>query len=312
MRTLSILLTAVSLLAVSTATADDTPTLADVQPHIQAQQWDKALPLLKQVVENEPDNGQAMFFLAYATHAGGDIKAALKLHKKAATFDAFRPIATYNIACAHALLKQEDQAIAALNDAIAAGFGNLEQVEGDSDFDSLRDNPKFKAIVAGLRKASEPVGDLIDLASLPAERQFDFYAGSWTVHANGGETVVTAEQILNNRVLQINGPTFASLITYVPTLKTWKWTWVSNAGHHDVLEGGLDSHGQLVLVQKVLRDRPNMIGRTIFSKISPGSFEMDWAVSADEGKTWRREYHARYVRNSSSSGSGAAAAKAGL
>ncbi len=295
MRTLTILLTAATLLAASSAAADDTPTMADIAPHIQAQEWDEALPLLKRVVEAEPDNGQAVFYLAYATHASGDIKAALKLHQRAATFDNFRPIATYNIACAHALLGHEDQAIAALKKAIAGGFGNLEQVEGDGDFDSLRDHAEFKAILAGLRKAAEPVGDLIDLASLPPERRFDFFAGTWDVQSTNGQHRVTAGQILDNRVLQINGPNFASLITYVPTLKVWKWTWVSNRGHHDVLVGGLD-HGRMVLVQKVLRDRPNMIGRTIFSNISQGSFEMDWAVSADDGKTWQREYHGRYVR----------------
>ena len=289
----------VSLFVAAAAVADGLPSQAEISAHIQAQEWTQAQSKLEKVVAAQPENAQAVFFLAYATHMNGDIEAALPLHKRAAKFDAFRPVATYNIACAHALLGQDDKAIKALDQAVAAGFNSLEQIEGDPDFKKLHDKPGFKAVLAKIRKKNAPVGNAIDLAKLDAERQFDFYAGDWTVRANGTEFDVEVEQILNGRVLQINGPNFASLITYVPTLKTWKWTWVSNAGHHDVLVGGREGD-KLVLIQKVLRDRPNHIGRTIFSKISEGSFELDWAVSADEGKTWQREYHARYERKAKS------------
>jgi adenylate cyclase len=57
----------------------------------------------------------------------------------------------YNGACFHALDGGADEAIYLLERAVQHGEGSLDWIEHDSDLWSLRDHPRFQAIVAMLR-----------------------------------------------------------------------------------------------------------------------------------------------------------------
>lgn len=57
----------------------------------------------------------------------------------------------YNVACAHAVLGDFDEALDLLDRAVRHGRGNLEWIEQDPDFDSLRSDPRFNEIVNRLR-----------------------------------------------------------------------------------------------------------------------------------------------------------------
>lgn len=60
----------------------------------------------------------------------------------------------YNLACARARAGQSKLALAALREALAAGFDNLELMQGDSDLESLHTEPAFGELVASLRSPS--------------------------------------------------------------------------------------------------------------------------------------------------------------
>ena len=109
--------------------------------------WDEAAEAWQQVAERSPDSGAAWFNLAYCQHAAGRLEEAIEMHKKAATFDEFHGIAMYNLGCAYALVGRDDDAIDALADAQDAGFGLRGRVEGDSDLQSLHDNPRLWALL---------------------------------------------------------------------------------------------------------------------------------------------------------------------
>ena len=60
----------------------------------------------------------------------------------------------YNVACANALLGDHDRALELLDRAVRHGRGNLGWIEHDTDFASLRGDPRFEAIVGRLRAAA--------------------------------------------------------------------------------------------------------------------------------------------------------------
>jgi tetratricopeptide (TPR) repeat protein len=60
----------------------------------------------------------------------------------------------YNLACALALAGKRDEALGMLDKAVAAGWKDGEHMAKDTDLTSLRDTPRFKALLARLRPTS--------------------------------------------------------------------------------------------------------------------------------------------------------------
>jgi adenylate cyclase len=60
----------------------------------------------------------------------------------------------YNAACTYSLMGERDQAIDLLERAVHHGFGHKEWIENDPDFASLRDYPRFQALMQGFSAAS--------------------------------------------------------------------------------------------------------------------------------------------------------------
>ena len=57
----------------------------------------------------------------------------------------------YNVACAYSILGDIDDALEMLDHAVQHGRGNLEWIEHDPDFDNLRSDPRFDAILDRIR-----------------------------------------------------------------------------------------------------------------------------------------------------------------
>lgn len=91
--------------------------------------------------------GQAM--IAYQR---GDIRQALTGIQQAYEVAPDDSIVLYNLACFHALLGEREEALGWLEKAVAGGFYAPRKIAGDSDLDSLRQQPRYEAALA---KASE-------------------------------------------------------------------------------------------------------------------------------------------------------------
>lgn len=115
--------------------------------------WQDAAAGFRKLTEVAPKNGRAWHMLGYSLHAAGKLDAALEAHLKAVEFSEFAPIATYNVACVHALKGETDAAFAWLDKAVERGFNNPDQLAIDTDMDSLREDARFKQLVQSLRKA---------------------------------------------------------------------------------------------------------------------------------------------------------------
>ena len=93
----------------------DTPgeAMADFFPHYDAGDYEAAAALCRDALERYPGNGLALF----------------------------------NLACAEALLGRLDDALGHLRDALEAAPELRENAGSDTDLDSLRDDPRFTALV---------------------------------------------------------------------------------------------------------------------------------------------------------------------
>ena len=100
---------------------------------------------------NEFETAQLAFQKAYETHMAGKIDEAIELHKAAAQYESTKVLATYNLGCAWALKGEKDRAFKALNQAVDFGMDDVSQFDGDSDLDSLRDDPRYEEVISRVK-----------------------------------------------------------------------------------------------------------------------------------------------------------------
>jgi tetratricopeptide (TPR) repeat protein len=88
---------------------------ADAWPHYRAKEYDRAIEIFGQALERHPDN----------------------------------PSGLYNLACCESLSGRPDEAIEHLTRAVELNEPFREYAKTDSDFDPVRDDPRFAALVGG-------------------------------------------------------------------------------------------------------------------------------------------------------------------
>ena len=65
----------------------------------------------------------------------------------------------YNAACSYALAHQTERALAALRDAVHAGWDDADHMDSDDDLDSIRRDRRYKQLVEEVRNADPDEGD---------------------------------------------------------------------------------------------------------------------------------------------------------
>lgn len=102
-----------------------------------------AIPILRSVVETEPDQAQAWYLLGYCLHAINELDEAIEIHRRASEFSSVRPTALYNLACAYSLQGKADEGFAALAACLDAGFAQRSLFGTDGDLAFLRRDPRM-------------------------------------------------------------------------------------------------------------------------------------------------------------------------
>jgi serine/threonine protein kinase/Tfp pilus assembly protein PilF len=103
--------------------------------------------LVEERLDLVPDDTRACVLAAGGFAALGEVDRAVELAKRALGIDPDDPMLLYNVACTYAQLHKTSEALDCLESAVDKGYGHKEWIEHDSDFDSIRDNPRFKAIL---------------------------------------------------------------------------------------------------------------------------------------------------------------------
>jgi TolB-like protein/Flp pilus assembly protein TadD len=96
-----------------------------------------------------PDDSRARMFYAISLLEIGRRDDAIREGQAAIDLSPGDSVMLYNGACLYSRLGEKDKAIATLKEAIAAGVTNFGWMKHDSDFDPIRDEPEFIALVEG-------------------------------------------------------------------------------------------------------------------------------------------------------------------
>ncbi len=120
---------------------------------VDADELDRQIEDLQE--SREVETAQRVFQKGYDLHMSGKIDEAIEAHQEAAQYESTRILATYNLGCAWSLKGKKDKAFKALNQAIDFGMDDLDQFEGDSDLDSLRDDERYQELISRIKALSE-------------------------------------------------------------------------------------------------------------------------------------------------------------
>jgi TolB-like protein/Tfp pilus assembly protein PilF len=110
----------------------------------------QALKLADAHLELNPDDARAWYLSASALVRLGRREEALERARRASAIDPEDAGVLYNVACTYALAGSSSEALDYLDRAIQNGFGQREWVEHDSGLDSIRDEPRFQALLRKL------------------------------------------------------------------------------------------------------------------------------------------------------------------
>jgi tetratricopeptide (TPR) repeat protein len=261
----------------------------------QAHEWHKAAAEYGKLTKADPTNGEAWYQLGMSLYSMDKFQEAAGAFQHSADLK-FRPVfSTYNTAAALARAGQTDNALAWLEKLPGMGYRNLQQVEQDQDFSSVKKLPRFQGVLMALQQNSKPC------QGAELNRQFDFWVGEWDVQTPQGQHAgsSTVQNILGGCVILENwtglGSQGKSFNAYNQALKKWQQYWVDDTGITTLYTGEVVGNQM-----RYLADAGSQTGqqarRMTFTKLDDGRVRQLGETSSDGGKTWTVAYDLFYVR----------------
>lgn len=132
-------------------------------------------------------------------------------------------------------------------------------------------------------------------------RRFDFWVGSWEVHADGDLAgrneirTVAGGCGLEETWSGAGGSHGTSLNYYDPADGRWHQLWVGSGGVILRLSGGMED-GRMVLGGMRTAEGERLRDRITWSPLEGGEVRQLWEVSRDDGDTWKAVFDGRYRR----------------
>ena len=130
------------------------------QPEAARETLQRGLEIVNRHLELNPNDVRAVYLGANALIDLGKPEQAVEWTKRAAAMESNDPAVLYNCACVYARLNQTEAAINLLQEAINCGFSAKEWIENDPDLNSIRDHPRFQAMLKKLIQVHNTDDDL--------------------------------------------------------------------------------------------------------------------------------------------------------
>ncbi|MEQ8472985.1 MAG: tetratricopeptide repeat protein [Marinoscillum sp.] len=291
MKTLSVLF----LLCCSTAWSQTLKETADENYHNEKWQ-DAAKGYLKHVEKNEKDSS-AWYRLAYCQYKLGEYNLSLKNFDKALATNFFPGYTLYNKAKVYTRMENEDQAYAALNEAVSKGFSNFTMLKDDDEWSNYQSSEQFAAIIQRTRENAFPC------LTSEVQRHFDFWIGKWDVMVNGNKvgvnniTLAEGGCALHESYTTQGAYSGQSINYFDPMDKKWHQIWVdSNGGVLDYTEVS-KNEGMIQFVADYLsRSGEVTKSRLTFTANEDGSVRQLFEDSTDGGESWTASFDGHYVK----------------
>jgi tetratricopeptide (TPR) repeat protein len=106
------------------------------------------LQLIERHTQVHPDDARALYFGAGIFARMGDRERSLDWARRALTIDPEESAILYNVACVYGILGETEEAIACLQKAAGLGAFYKNWAAKDPDFDTMRSDPRFQALIS--------------------------------------------------------------------------------------------------------------------------------------------------------------------
>ena len=265
-----------------------------------AADWRSAETAYAVLTREHPENARYWYRLGVSQKSLGEFDEALASFAKAETLGVPRFLAQYALAATKAKKGDTDAAFRHLDEAVAAGFAQPDQLASDLDFASLRSDPRFAKLMEQARRAQAPC------KYAPEHRQFDFWIGDWSVvsaktNLPAGDSHIELGLgdcvILENWTSKNSGYAGKSYNVYNTVEKRWEQFWVDNAAGMIHFTGGLkDGVMDFYTADETQPEGTTPIRHLRFFPLGPDKVRQYSQGSTDHGKTWTDEYDLIYTR----------------
>lgn len=285
-----------------------TYTIAKADSLFSAQKWadarreyEGALPL----AENQ-QNAQAWNRLGFSCYNLGDYNAALAHYKKSLESKpsaAMLPVVHARMARTYGAKREPEKSMDHLEQAVAAGYSNLSELDTAKEFTAIRSTEKFRQVVekAGI--------NAFPCRADAQTREFDFWVGEWDVFATGTNFTVGRSSIqkasgdcmiLENWTAIGPMPHNGKSMNYVnPETGKWEQLWIGSNGrgnHVSRFYNGEYKDSVMRFESETKTPQGKQTGRFSFFNQGPDQVRQLFETSADGGKTWKTNYDFTYKR----------------
>lgn len=110
--------------------------------------YQDAVPILVDAVDLAPSNIHAWMALGWCYKRTGRLDEAIESLQRAREVEPTEPLIEYNLACYYSLKGAKQQALEYLSSAISSNPALRDMVGRESDFDPIRTDPRFQALVS--------------------------------------------------------------------------------------------------------------------------------------------------------------------
>jgi len=106
--------------------------------------------LVDQHLDLNPEDTRALILAATVYANLRNEQRAVEFAERAISVDKDDPMLLYKVACTFATLGKIEDSLDALEHAVEKGWGDAAWIEHDSDLDSIRQSPRYKALMQAM------------------------------------------------------------------------------------------------------------------------------------------------------------------
>lgn len=251
---------------------------------------DEGIAALQAILEDHPDYGLAWGNLGVALQYQGDLEGAIDAYKHALDTESVADTARYNLACAYALKGEADEAFRWLGELQDRGFRGLDTLRKDPDLASLREDPRFEAVL--LRAGAHPRTCEKD----PRYAAMDFWVGRWQVVGPDGtklgqsfsvRTLRNCAIVTNWRAFNEDAGNGMSFTYYDPAEGAWRQDRLSDRGDVFRYEGSVRDGVAVFEGTAAAPDGTQEMSRMTLEPGEDGSVHQRVERSRSKGETWQ-------------------------